>query len=65
VQGDPMDADPNARVQGGALEGSNVNPIEAMVGMIAVSRLFEVQMRMLQNGETNDKTASQLLNMNG
>jgi flagellar basal-body rod protein FlgF len=36
-----------------------------MVGMIAVSRQFEMQMRMLQNGETNDKTASQLLNMNG
>ena len=54
-----------ARVQSGALEGSNVNPIEAMVGMIAVSRQFELQMRMLQNGETNDKTASQLLSMNG
>jgi flagellar basal-body rod protein FlgF len=65
VQGDSLDADPNARVQGGALEGSNVNPIEAMVGMIAVSRQFEMQMRMLQNGETNDKTAAQLLNMNG
>ena len=65
LQGDVLDADPNARVQGGALEGSNVNPIEAMVGMIAASRQFEMQMRMLQNGETNDKTASQLLSMNG
>ena len=65
VQGDTLDADANARLQSGALEGSNVNPIEAMVGMIAVSRQFEMQMRMLQNGETNDKTASQLLNMNG
>jgi flagellar basal-body rod protein FlgF len=54
-----------ARLQDGALEGSNVNPMEAMVGMIAVARQFEVQMRMLQNGETNDKTASQLLSMNG
>ena len=49
----------------GALEGSNVNPIEAMVGMIAVARQFEVQMRMLQSGETNDKTAAQLLSLNG
>ncbi len=63
--GDPMAADPNARVQSGALEGSNVNPVEAMVGMIAVSRQFEVQMRMLQNGEKNDQTASRLLNING
>lgn len=65
VQGEALDADANARVQGGALEGSNVNPIEAMVGMIAVSRQFETQMRMLQNGERNDQAASRLLNMNG
>ena len=63
--GDPLAADANARVQSGALEGSNVNPVEAMVGMIAVSRQFEVQMRMLQNGEKNDQTASRLLNLNG
>jgi flagellar basal-body rod protein FlgF len=64
-QGDPLPASDVARLQDGALEGSNVNPMEAMVGMIAVARQFEVQMRMLQNGETNDKTASQLLSMNG
>ncbi|GAA6143280.1 flagellar basal-body rod protein FlgF [Hydrogenophaga sp. 5NK40-0174] len=60
----PLLADPNARVQSGALEGSNVNPIEAMVGMIAVARQFEIQMRMMQNGEANDKAASQLLSHN-
>lgn len=64
VQGDPLNADATARVQSGALEGSNVNPIEAMVGMIAVARQFEVQMRMLQNGEKNDQTAAQLLSLN-
>lgn len=63
--GEPLPADANARVQSGALEGSNVNPIEAMVGMIAVARQFEVQMRMLQNGEKNDQTASRLLSLNG
>ncbi|MDP3834440.1 MAG: flagellar basal-body rod protein FlgF [Hydrogenophaga sp.] len=64
-QGDPLPASDVARLQDGALEGSNVNPMEAMVGMIAVARQFEVQMRMLQSGETNDRTASQLLSMNG
>ncbi len=64
TQGDTLDADATARVQSGALEGSNVNPIEAMVGMIAVARQFEVQMRMLQNGEKNDQTAAQLLSLN-
>jgi flagellar basal-body rod protein FlgF len=64
-QGEPVPQDGNARMQVGALEGSNVNAVETMVGMIAVARQFEVQMRMLQNGETNDRTASQLLSMNG
>lgn len=63
--GDPLPASEVARLQDGALEGSNVNPIEAMVGMIAVARQFEAQMRMLQNGEKNDQTASQLLSLNG
>lgn len=63
--GQPLEADAQARVQSGALEGSNVNPIEAMVGMIAAARQFEVQMKMLQNGETNDRSAAQLLSLNG
>jgi len=63
LDGDTLPASDAARLQDGALEGSNVNPMEAMIGMIAVARQFEVQMRMLQNGETNDRTASQLLSM--
>ncbi|MCS7101497.1 MAG: flagellar basal-body rod protein FlgF, partial [Burkholderiaceae bacterium] len=33
--GEAADADPNVRVAAGTLEGSNVNVVEAMVGMIA------------------------------
>ena len=65
VGGEPLPADELARAQSGALEGSNVNPIEAMVGMIAVARQFEMQMKMLQHGETNDRSAAQLLGLNG
>ena len=64
-ENNPLPASEVARLQDGALEGSNVNPVEAMVGMIAASRQFEYQMRMLQNGEGNDRSASQLLNVNG
>ena len=64
VEGDlPNDA--NARLLAGALEGSNVNAVEQMVGMIAASRQFEQQIKMLQTAEANDKSASQLLSMNG
>lgn len=64
-EGDALPASDVARLHEGALEGSNVNPVEAMVGMIAAARQFEYQMRMLQNGEGNDRSASQLLSANG
>jgi flagellar basal-body rod protein FlgF len=63
--GDPLPNDANARLLSGAIEGSNVNAVESMVGMIAAARQFEQQMRMLQTAETNDKSASQLLSLNG
>jgi len=54
-----------ARVQEGALEGSNVNPIETMVQMIAAARQYETQTKMMQTAEQNEKTASQLLSAGG
>jgi len=63
--GDPLPADANARVAAGALEGSNVNVVEAMVGMIAVARQFETQMKMLQTAESDDRAATRLLSTNG
>ena len=54
-------ADPTARVQDGALEGSNVSAVETMVAMIAAARQFEAQMKMLSTAESNDKAAAQLL----
>ena len=63
--GDPLPSDPNARLQVGVLEGSNVNPIETMVGMIQTARQFETQMRLLQSAESNDRSAGKLLSMQG
>lgn len=51
------------RVVQGAVEGSNVNVIESMVGMIEVARQFEMQMKLLQNAEANEQRASQLLSI--
>ena len=56
-------ADASARLQDGALEGSNVSAVETMVQMIAAARQFEAQMRSLTTAEGNDKTASQLLSV--
>lgn len=63
--GDPLPNDATARLQVGVLEGSNVNPIETMVGMIQTARQFEVQMRLLQTAESNDRSAGQLLGLQG
>ena len=63
--GGDLPADAQARLADGVLEGSNVNAVEAMVGMIAASRQFEQQMKLLTTAENNDKTASQLLSLNG
>ena len=42
-----------------------MNAIESMVGMIQTARQFEVQMRLLQTAESNDRSAGQLLSMQG
>jgi flagellar basal-body rod protein FlgF len=57
-------ADPAAKLQSGALEGSNVSPVATMVGMIAAARQFEHQMKMLENAEKQDQQASKLLSEN-
>lgn len=59
--GEEAPADAQVRLVPGALEGSNVNVVEAMVGMIAAQRQFETQMKLLQNAEQNDQRAAQLL----
>ena len=59
-----LPADANARVQDGALEGSNVSAVETMVAMIAAARQFEAQMKILQTAEGDEKAAAQLLGTN-
>ena len=61
--GGALAADPTAQVQGGALEGSNVSPVSAMVAMISASRQFESQMRLLHTAEADEKSAAQLLSI--
>jgi flagellar basal-body rod protein FlgF len=62
--GQPAEVDAKVKLQGGALEGSNVNVVEAMVSMISIARQFDMQMKILQNAEGNERQASQLLSMN-
>ena len=61
----PAPLDEAVRLIPGAIEGSNVNVAEAMIGIIATARQFELQMKMLQNADTNARSASQILSANG
>lgn len=56
-----LPADPNARLQDGALEGSNVSAVETMVSMIAAARQFEQQMKLLQIAQTQGQQSAKLL----
>lgn len=63
--GDPADADPNVKLVSNALEGSNVNVVDAMVNLISLSRQFEMQIKMLQSADTNAQSADKILSLNG
>lgn len=66
VQGGvPAAADPNVRVAGGYLEGSNVNVVDQMVQMISLARQFEMQTRMLSTAEQNDRAAARVIGGQG
>ena len=56
-----LPADAAARLQDGALEGSNVSPVETMVSMIAAARQFEQQMKLLQIAQSQGQQSAKLL----
>ena len=53
--------DAKLRVVSGALEASNVNPIEALVHMIDLARKFETQVKLMQSSEENQQSLDQIL----
>ena len=61
ADGNPADADPNVVVAAGALEGSNVNPVAAMVSMITNARQFQMQTKMIESADQNEQSANKLL----
>jgi len=53
--------DPELRLIPGALEGSNVSPVNSMVEMIATARTFDMQMKVISSADDNASNANQLL----
>ncbi|WP_353154045.1 flagellar basal-body rod protein FlgF [Herminiimonas fonticola] len=59
--GEDVAADADVSVVSGAVEGSNVNVVDAMVNMISLARQFELHMNMLKHAESNAAKATEFL----
>ena len=46
-----------------AIEGSNVSPVQAMTQMIANSRGFDMNMKVIRTADENAQKANQLLSV--
>jgi len=62
--GAAAELDTTVRIASGSIEGSNVNAVEAMTGMISLARQFEMQMKLLQTAESNARKGSSVLASN-
>ena len=61
--GKAADLDPAVAIAGGSIEGSNVSVVESMVSMINLARQFDMHMKLLQNAQSDDEKASQILSL--
>ena len=65
VGGGVLPDDQTAKVQAGALEGSNVNMTEALVAMIENQRSYEVQANLLKEARKMDESSAALMRVQG
>ena len=63
VRGGIPAPDASVTVVNGALESSNVNAVEAMVNMIALSRQYEMQIKVMKTTEENDAASARLMRL--
>lgn len=63
--GGVLPADPTARVQTGALEGSNVDTAAVLVDMIEAQRSFETRAKLFATAGEIDQAGSQLMSLRG
>lgn len=61
--GEVFDADASVSLLTGALEGSNVNAITEMTGLIDLQRHFEMQVKLMKTAEEMDQSSNSLLRM--
>lgn len=58
-----VDASAEVRLEQGALEGSNVSAVEAMVEMVELSRQFELQVKVMHAVDENEAASAQMMRL--
>ena len=58
-----IEADADITLIQGALEGSNVNAVSALVDMIELARNFELQIKVMKNADDNSGVSAKLMQM--
>jgi flagellar basal-body rod protein FlgF len=61
--GGALPSDPDASLESGSLEGSNVNVSEALIQMIEASRGWDTQVRMMATAREMDTSAADLMKL--
>lgn len=59
--GGELAPDANVQIVNGMLEGSNVNPVAELTGLITMSRLFELNVRLMKTAQENDEAAARMM----
>ncbi len=61
---EPLEADGRVRVLSGFLESSNVNPVTELTSILALSRQYEMQVKLMSQAKQMSETSARLLQMN-
>ena len=56
-----VENDASVRVVPGFLEGSNVNAVEELVGILSLSRQYEMQVKLMQTVKQNSESSARML----
>lgn len=62
-EGVPQAANASVKVVAGALESSNVNAVDALVNMIELSRQFELNVKLMDRADANDRASATLMRL--
>ncbi|WJW74610.1 flagellar basal-body rod protein FlgF [Thiohalobacter sp. IOR34] len=64
ADGSEAEASNAVTLTSGALEGSNVNAVEALMNMVSLARQYEAQVKLMQTAKQNDESSARLMSIN-